>query len=530
MFGLLTPCAHSAAKYGLDAADWRTHMCGLCLGLRDGHGQLARTATNTDAIVLNVLTEAQAGESARTAAGPCALRGMQRASVAAAESPGVRLATTASLLLGAAKIRDHADDGDAGPLVRRPMRKVADRWFASARANAADIGLDIEPLIAAIGRQAELEQAVWIHTACGGQPRLQAAHGRGAAAIDSRGSDIESDTRTIGSTPAELLATLTEPTQMCAAELFAHSAVLAGRPENTPALRDAGWHFGRIAHLADAIEDLDDDRRRNRFNPLLASGVSAEEAHGLLRESDAEIRRALHQAKLAHVPAVRWLLLDPLRGVVRKLGRAAAVACGDAKAACGCGKRGGRTLSDGADADAAVQLLGYPVAAGHIRPSAAAAAVTAQQPYQPNPYQPGTYPAPPPYEPNPAGPQIDPSPYPDQGPYPASPVQPYDIPPPFGDRPPSDPYPPSDEPPHEPPRRPTFWQGVGIICGVYCTGYACCGGHRRPCSGEHRDAWIQRCDCDCDDCCDCEGCGDCCNCCNSCGDCDCDCCGCDCNC
>ncbi|WP_245552388.1 DUF5685 family protein [Nocardia aobensis] len=451
LFGLLTPCAHSAAKYGLDAADWRTHMCGLCLGLRDGHGQLARTATNTDAIVLNVLTEAQTGAAARTAAGPCALRGMHRASVAAAGSPGVRLATTASLLLGAAKIRDHADDGDAGPLARRPMRKVADRWFASARANAADIDLDIEPLIAAIGRQAELEQTVRIRS------------------------------RTADSTPLQLLATLTEPTQTCAAELFAHSAVLADRPENVTALREVGWHFGRIAHLADAIEDLDDDRRRNRFNPLLATGVSAEGAHGLLRESDAEIRRALHQAKLAHVPTVRWLLLDPLRGVVRKLGRTAAVACGTATSACSCGKRSGATLSRDADTSATAQLLGYPVAAGHIRSWAAAT------------------------------------------------VQPHDIPPPFGDRPPSDPYPPSDEPPHEPPRRPTFWQGVGIICGVYCTGYACCAGHRRPCSGEHRDAWLQRCDCDCD-CCDCEGCGDCCSCCNGCGDCDCDCCGCDCSC
>ncbi|WP_146097465.1 DUF5685 family protein [Nocardia nova] len=473
LFGLLTPCAHSAAKYGFEAADWRTHLCGLCLGLRDGNGQLARTATNTDAIVLNVLTEAQAGESARTAAGPCALRGMRRASVAAAESPGVRLATTASLLLGAAKVRDHADDGDAGPLARRPMRKVADRWFASARTNAADIGLDIEPLIAAIGRQAELERAV--------QGRTR----RSGTGIRSQTADP---------TPLELLATLTEPTQTCAAELFAHSAVLAGRPENTPALRAVGWHFGRIAHLADAIEDLDDDRRCDRFNPLLATGVSNREAHGLLRESDAEIRRALHQAELAHVPAVRWLLLDPMRGVVRKLGRAAAVACGDAKSACGCGKRGGRTFSDGADADAAVRSLGYPVAARPL---------------------------------NPTGPQVDPAAFPDQGPHPESPVQPDDIPPPFGDRPPSDPYPPSDEPPHEPPRRPTFWQGVGIICGVYCTGYACCAGHRRPCSGEHRDAWMERCDCDCD-CCDCEGCGDCCSCCNSCGDCDC--CDCDCNC
>ncbi|MFF0457698.1 DUF5685 family protein [Nocardia africana] len=486
MFGLLTPCAHSAAKYGLDAADWRTHMCGLCLGLRDGHGQLARTATNTDAIVLNVLTEAQTGAAARTAAGPCALRGMQRASVAAAESPGVRLATTASLLLGAAKIRDHADDGDAGPLARRPMRKVADRWFTSARATAADIDLDIEPLIAAIGRQAELERAVRSHTvsegrkhtAPTGQPRARTAY-RAGAALDIPARGIETGSPTAGFTKIELLATLTEPTQTCAAELFAHSAVLAGRPENTRALREVGWHFGRIAHLADAIEDLDDDRRRDRFNPLLATGVSTERAHGLLRESDAEIRRALHQAKLAHVPAVRWLLLDPLRGVVRKLGRAAAAACGDATSVCGCGKRSDRTLSDGSDTDAAAQFLGYPVAAG-------------------------------------------------PGPYPSSPVQPYDIPPPFGDRPPSDP--PSGEPPHEPPRRPTFWQGAGIICGVYCTGYACCAGHRRPCSGEHRDAWVQRCDCDCGDCCDCEGCGDCCSCCNSCGDCDCDCCGCDCSC
>ncbi|OXR46231.1 hypothetical protein B7C42_01197 [Nocardia cerradoensis] len=511
LFGLLTPCAHSAAKYGLDAADWRTHMCGLCLGLRDGHGQLARTATNTDAIVLNVLTEAQAGAAARTAAGPCALRGMQRASVAAAGSPGVRLATTASLLLGAAKIRDHADDGDTGPLARRPMRKVADRWFASARANAADIDLDIEPLIAAIGRQTELEQSV------------------------------RTRSRTADFTPLELLATLTEPAQTCAAELFAHSAVLAGRPENVTALREVGWHFGRIAHVADAIEDLDDDRRRNRFNPLLATGASAEQAHGLLRESDAEIRRALHQAKLAHVPAVRWLLLDPLRGVVRKLGRTAAAACGGVTSACGCGKGGGAALSHDTDTSATARLLGYPVAAVHIRPRAVAPAtagpstearigkaITAQHPFQPGPYPS----APGPYQPNPAGPQVNPAAYPDQGPYPASPVQPYDIPPPFGDRPPSDPYPPADEPPHEPPRRPTFWQGVGIICGVYCTGYACCAGHRRPCSGEHRDAWLQRCDCDCDccDCGDCEGCGDCCSCCNGCGDCDCDCCGCDCSC
>lgn len=136
-------------------------MCGLCLGLRDGHGQMARAATNTDAIVLSVLTEAQRPQAAgRSTAGPCPLRGMRRASVASAESPGVRLAATASLLLGAAKVRDHVDDGEAGALRARPMGMVADRWFDRARAGAADIGLDLAPLIEAIGEQALIERTM----------------------------------------------------------------------------------------------------------------------------------------------------------------------------------------------------------------------------------------------------------------------------------------------------------------------------------------------------------------------------------
>lgn len=85
---MLKPCAHNAAKYGMEATSWQTQLCGLCLGLRDGHGQLARAATNTDAIVLGVLTEAQQTLTLeRTDAGPCPLRGMRKASVAPADSP-----------------------------------------------------------------------------------------------------------------------------------------------------------------------------------------------------------------------------------------------------------------------------------------------------------------------------------------------------------------------------------------------------------------------------------------------------------
>ncbi|WP_378734743.1 DUF5685 family protein [Nocardia brasiliensis] len=281
---MLRPCAHGAAKYGIDAAEWRTHMCGLCLGLRDQHGQLARATTNVDAIVLSMLTEAQsAGAVERSTAGRCALRGMQRASVAAADSPGVRLATTASLLLASAKVRDHVDDGDTSALARTPMAKAASRWAGQARLSARRIGLDVEPLVAALSAQPGLEQAT-------------------------------TDTGT------DSLARLTEPTQLCASEFFAHTAVLAERPANVDALRAAGWQFGRIAHLADAVQDYERDLARGRFNPLAATGTTMPQAYDLLRESDSRLRAAVADAELDAVPTVRWMLLDPLAGVLRRLG------------------------------------------------------------------------------------------------------------------------------------------------------------------------------------------------------------------
>ncbi|MGW6810342.1 DUF5685 family protein [Nocardia sp. NPDC055050] len=292
VFGVLKPCAHGAAKYGIDPGQWQAHMCGLCLGLRDGHGQLARAATNTDAIVLSVLTEAQSGASARTSAGPCPLRGMKRASVVAANAPGVRLAATASLLLGAAKIGDHVEDGDTSVLTRRPMRRVSNAWAARAQQQADLIGLDVGPMLTAIATQSSMES-------------------RAAVEVIT-------------------LEELTGPTQLCAATLFGHTATLAGRPENVAALQEIGRHVGRIAHLADAIEDRERDRARGRFNPLEATGTDMPRAYDLLRESESRIRQAASEAELDQLPTVRWALLDPLASLLRSLGRGLGIAVGHA--------------------------------------------------------------------------------------------------------------------------------------------------------------------------------------------------------
>lgn len=100
MFGIVRPCRHRLPE--TLRTSWLAHLCGLCLALRDDHGQLARAATNDDGLIISVLVEAQTGTGAdgsggtrraavsRRTAGPCPLRAMRTAPVAMGE--GARLA------------------------------------------------------------------------------------------------------------------------------------------------------------------------------------------------------------------------------------------------------------------------------------------------------------------------------------------------------------------------------------------------------------------------------------------------------
>ncbi|WP_234379375.1 DUF5685 family protein, partial [Streptomyces caniscabiei] len=124
MFGIIRPCRHRLGESM--RTEWMAHLCGLCLALRGEYGQFARVATNYDGLIVSVLTEAQSERTGdwRRGAGPCPLRGMRSADVAQGE--GARLAATVSLVLAAAKIRDHVADGD-GVLGRRPVTSAARR-------------------------------------------------------------------------------------------------------------------------------------------------------------------------------------------------------------------------------------------------------------------------------------------------------------------------------------------------------------------------------------------------------------------
>jgi hypothetical protein len=279
MFGIIRPCVDHSCSSVLNA--WKAHLCGLCLTLRDRHGQFARMATNYDGLILSVLAEAQDSRpAAHRTAGPCPLRGFRTADVVSSRDQGARLAAVVSLALAAGKIRDHAADGD-GMAGRRvsgaPLRHVAASWSVAAERDAASLGFDTAVLTKAVDRQVALEAAA-----------------------------------------APSLLRVTEPTETAVAAAFAHTAALVDEPRNAESLREAGRLFGRIAHIIDAVEDLDEDQARGSYNPLVATGTSIAEAGRLCEDALTGLGLAVQDLELRERHLVEALLVDETRRAVRR--------------------------------------------------------------------------------------------------------------------------------------------------------------------------------------------------------------------
>ncbi|PPK61209.1 hypothetical protein CLV40_1435 [Actinokineospora auranticolor] len=257
------------------------HLCGLCLALRDDHGHLARTVTNYDGLVISALVEAQSPTvGGRRIAGPCPLRGMRSAPVA--EGAGAKLAAAVSLVLASAKVRDHVADRD-GAFARAPIagvaRRVAKRWAGQGARTGEGVGFATAVLLDAVDRQSELESGL------------------------PSGSSV-------------LLAT--EPTETATAAAFAHTAVLSGRPGNVAPLTEAGRLFGRVAHLLDAVEDLDDDAAAGAWNPLAATATPLTEARRLCDDAVFGVKLALKEAEFADDGLVHALLVHELSAAVTR--------------------------------------------------------------------------------------------------------------------------------------------------------------------------------------------------------------------
>lgn len=422
MFGIVRPCTHRLSE-GL-RTEWMAHLCGLCLALRADHGQFARIVTNYDGLIVSVLTEAQTGTTpaGRRTAGPCPLRAMRTAPVAKGE--GARLAAAVSLVLASAKVRDHVADRD-GLLARRPVaaaaRRVAAGWDRAGARTGAALGFDTALLVDAVDRQTGIE------TLAG---------------------------------PGTPLLTVTEPTETATAAAFAHTAVLAGKPQNATPLAEAGRLFGRLAHLLDAVEDREADAASGAWNPLTVTGTSLTEARRLCDDALHGVRLALREVEFTDGKLVHVLLAHELR---RSVDRAFGTSS--------CSHQGLEVPQ------------GLDVPRGPLSPDASFGPPPGN-PYGPTPGSP--------YGPTPGNPY---------GPTPGGPAAP---------------------PPPRPPRdRRGLIAGCLVWAGLACTCQMCCGSFEDPWSRERREAPCQSCG-DCCEACNCCGqCGEGCCCCgDSCG-CDC---------
>ncbi|MGW0562068.1 DUF5685 family protein [Streptomyces sp. NPDC003016] len=295
MFGIVRPCSHRLPA-GL-RTEWMAHLCGLCLALRGDHGQLARVVTNYDGLIVSVLTEAQSERITgwRRTAGPCPLRAMRTAPVARGE--GARLAAAVSLVLASAKVRDHVADRD-GVLARRPVaaaaRRVAAGWDRAGARTGASLGFDTALLVDAVDRQAGIE----------------ALAGPGTSVL-----------------------AVTEPAETATAAAFAHTAVLAGKPQNAAPLAEAGRLFGRLAHLLDAVEDQRADAASGAWNPLTATGTGLAEARRLCDDAVHGVRLALRDTQFTDAELAHVLLAHELeRSVDRVFGTTACGHQGQAQA------------------------------------------------------------------------------------------------------------------------------------------------------------------------------------------------------
>ena len=285
MLGLVHPCSTHLAPELRER--WRAHLCGLCLTVRDTAGQPARAVTNTDAVFLSVLVEAQQEVDAATrTAGPCPLRGMRRAEVITSGELSVRLGSTAALTLAAAKVGDRAAEvqagltgpGGGGPTARRTVgllrlaeRRLTVRALADREVLAA---VGVPGALAGLAEQAEIEAR------------------------------------------ASTLSQVTEPTSRAVGEMFAASAALAGRDENVGPLMRVGRAYGEFAHLADALEDLDEDRARGAYNPLDATATTRAQAVARLRELREAVLTGLHEVRLRDDRLVRPLLVAAMGTVL----------------------------------------------------------------------------------------------------------------------------------------------------------------------------------------------------------------------
>lgn len=216
-------------------------QCGLCQQLKQDYGTLARFMVNRDALILQLLTEAQLQQAPIHQKIRCGVQPFLHSAKANPKAAQFAAAVTVIMFWG--KLTDTIADakGISGFLSRSIAKFIL--WKNRHKIKKAEnrlhqLGFDVQVIYDLFEQQQKMEQT----------------------------ADFSS------------LEDAASPTAQGLAALFAHTANLANRFQNIDTLKRIGKEVGAMLYILDARKDLSTDLKNQQFNPLIFSlknGVSS---------------------------------------------------------------------------------------------------------------------------------------------------------------------------------------------------------------------------------------------------------------
>jgi len=224
-------------------------QCGLCQQLKNDYGVMSRFLVNRDALVLQLLTEAQMDVEPIHCKIRCGVQPFLHSAKANPKAAEFAAAVTVMMVWG--KLTDTVNDskGLSGFFSRHVAKFLL--WknrqrIEKAEKKLAELNFDVQVIYDLFKKQQKMEKSVAISN------------------LDEAAS----------------------PTAEGLSALFAHTAVLANRPENIEMLKILGREIGAIVYILDARNDLTSDIKKGQFNPLKFSVCANDESTQLFDIED----------------------------------------------------------------------------------------------------------------------------------------------------------------------------------------------------------------------------------------------------
>lgn len=227
--------------------------CGMCKTLGTEFGQPLRATLSRDSVFMALLADAFMQNGAEEAIVRCPLAPVRFRPAVEHDSPAMLYGGAIQILLGDQWLADHAMDGQSVP---RLARRLMETPVSRAQVLLEDLGVDLQAL---------------------------------------NGFEFHQNTIEAGNpTPAEAAG----PTSSSLGLIFSAVADLPGvipvakTAAGRNRLRELGSSVGLVIYLTDALEDLEQDREENSYNPFLDDGeISSVQLRGAFSVLRAALKR-----------------------------------------------------------------------------------------------------------------------------------------------------------------------------------------------------------------------------------------------